>query len=234
MAAGNEKPALTCEQVLDRLAALGSAENRAGMARFGIETARAYGVSVAALRTLARDTGRNHDLAQALWQSGRHEARILAVLIDEPARVGEDQVDRWVADIDSWDLCDQFCNNLVRRLPFARAKAEAWSGAEAAFVKRAGFSLMASLAVHDKAADEKVLRDWLGIIEREADDDRNFVMKAINWALRQIGKRSVELNAAAIDVAGRLKQAPSRAARWVGNDAHRELTGAKVQAKLRP
>jgi len=222
----------TADQVLDALAAMGSEKNRTGMARYGIETSHAYGVSVSALRVLARRNGRDTALARALWASGCHEARILAVLIAVPAEVEESEIDAWANDLDSWDLCDQFCNNLVRKLPCARAKAMAWTGADATFVKRAGFTLMASLAVHDKTLDDAAVGAFLEIIEREASDDRNYVKKAASWALRQIGKRSVRLNGAAVELALRLKTAESKAARWIGSDAYRELTSEKVRARV--
>jgi len=222
----------TAHKVLDDLAAMGSEKDRAGMARYGIETAHAYGVSVSALRAFARRTGRDTALARALWASGCHEARILAVLIAVPAEVEEREIDAWVSDLDSWDLCDQFCNNLVRKLPFAQAKAEAWTGADATFVKRAGFTLMACLAVHDKALDDVAIGTFLEIIEREASDDRNYVKKSASWALRQLGKRSARLNGAAVELATKLKTAESRSARWIGNDAYRELTSEKVCARL--
>lgn len=223
----------TVETVLDALAAMGSEENRAGMARYGIETARTFGVSVAAVRDLARRIGRDTVLARGLWVSGRHEARILATLVAVPDEVEESDIDAWVEDLNSWDLCDQFCNNLVRKLPFAWNRALAWSVAEPVFVKRAGFTLMACLAVHDKGRDDASFTDFLRAIEREAADDRKFVKKAVNWALRQIGKRSAGLNAAAVEVAGRLKTGEARAARWIGADAYRELTSDKIRARLR-
>ncbi len=222
----------TVHGVLETLAAMGSEKDRAGMARFGIKTAHAYGISVTALRGLARRTGRDTALAHELWASGRHEARILAVLIAIPAELDESEVDAWAEDLDSWDLCDQFCNNLVRTLPFARAKALAWSVARAVFVKRAGFALMACLAVHGKDLDDAAFMQFLEAIEREAADERNFVKKAANWALRQIGKRSAGLNAAAVGVAARLKTDDSRAARWIGANAYRELTSEKVRARF--
>jgi len=222
----------TAERVLETLAAMGSEKDRAGMARYGIETARAFGVSVSALRGLARCTGRDTALARDLWASGRHESRILAALVAVPAEVEESDIDAWVQNLDSWDLCDQFCNNLVRTLPFAPAKARAWSAAEAVFVKRAGFTLMACLAVHDKDLDDAAFTEFLRAVEREAADDRNFVKKAVNWALRQIGKRSAGLNAAAVALSVRLKSGESRAARWIGADAYRELTSDKVRARF--
>ncbi len=223
----------TVEQVLETLNDMGSEKDRAGMARFGIETAQAFGVSVTALRGLARRIGRDHALAVALWDSGWHEARILAVLVEEPEEADEAQIDRWARDINSWDLCDQFCNSLVRKLPFAHAKALEWSAETAAFVKRAGFTLMACLAVHDRSLDAAAFQPFFQAIEREAADERNYVKKAVNWALRQIGKRSKNLNGQAVDLALRLKSGNARSARWIGSDTYRELTSQKVRARLR-
>ncbi|HZA60794.1 MAG TPA: DNA alkylation repair protein [Actinomycetota bacterium] len=208
--------------VVRRLRRFGSEENRIGMARFGINTANAVGVSMAQLRPLARELGRDHLLARALWSSGVHEARILAVLVDEPHEVTGSQMERWTRAFDSWDLCDQACMKLYRHTPFAWAKARAWAGRGEEFVKRAGFALMATLAVHDEAGDAEFI-ELLPLIEREAGDARNFVKKAVNWALRQIGKRSPGLRKEAVAVARRLAASEDAAARWVGRDALREL-----------
>jgi 3-methyladenine DNA glycosylase AlkD len=217
---------------MSELAALGSPENRAGMARYGIKVDDAFGVSVYELRKIARRLGRDHELALALWETGTHEARILAAMVDEPSRVSDEQLEAWVADFDSWDLCDQVCSNLFDRTPDAYAKASAWAGREEEFVKRAGFALMAALSVHDKAADDASFLAFLGLVEREADDDRPYVKKAVNWALRQIGKRDRALNRAAIATAERVKAQGSRSARWIANDALRELLSDKVQRRL--
>ncbi|MCI0439112.1 MAG: DNA alkylation repair protein [Chloroflexi bacterium] len=228
----NSTDPMTCEEVLSRIRDLGSSENRAGMARFGINAEKACGVSVPTLRMLAKEVGRSHDLAAQLWDSGVHEARILACLIDDPRQVTETQMERWVADLDSWDVCDGACGALFDKTPFAYAKAVEWSARSEEYVKRAAFSLMAALAVHDKkAADEKLIQ-FLPIIEREADDDRNFVKKAVNWALRQIGKRNLALNAAAVRVAEEIRATNSRSARWIASNTLRELTSDKVLTRL--
>lgn len=207
-------------------------ENVAGMARFGINPEKTYGISIPELRRIARQVGKDHELAQDLWDSGIHEARILACFIDEPAKVTEAQMDRWAADFDSWDVCDQCCGNLFDRTPFAYQKALEWSEYEQEFVKRAAFALMAYLAVHDKKAPDSPFEAFLPIIVRESSDDRNYVKKAVNWALRQVGKRSRYLNERAIEIAEEIKRTDSRAARWIASDALRELTTDKVQAKI--
>lgn len=220
------------DDVLARLRSMGSSRNREGMARFGINVESAVGVSVADLRKVARELGRDHRLAAGLWKSGIHEACILAALIDEPDKVTPTQMERWVRAFDSWDLCDLVCANLFDRTPFAYGKAVEWAGRDEEFVKRAGFALMAALAWHDKEADDEALAAFLPTIEREADDDRNFVKKAVNWALRQIGKRSRRLNEAAVASAERIASRDSRAARWIARDALRELRSEAVQSRL--
>jgi 3-methyladenine DNA glycosylase AlkD len=206
--------------------------NVAGMARFGINPNRTLGVPMPLLRRLAKDTGRNHVVAQMLWGSGIHEARILAGLIGDPVRVTEAEMEDWVAGFDSWDVCDQVCSNLFDKTRFAYSKALAWSRRKEEFVKRAGFVLMVALAVHDKEAPVGRFLKFLPLIEREANDERNFVKKAVNWALRQIGKRNGSLNKAAVAVARKLASSGARSSRWVGGDALRELTGAAVQRKF--
>jgi 3-methyladenine DNA glycosylase AlkD len=182
---------------------------------------------------MAREIGTDHRLAGRLFSSGVHEARILASMIDDPNRVTEAQADRWARAFDSWDVCDQCCMNLFRKTRFARAKAIEWSERDEEFVKRAAFALMATLAVHDKAAPDAAFKEFLPIIEREATDERTYVRKAVNWALRQIGKRNLVLNRAAVAAARRIARIDSKAARWIAADARRELTGDAVQAKLR-
>ena len=209
-----------------------NAENIAGMARFGINPEGTLGISVANLRKIAKELGRDHGLAEALWQSGIHEARILAVLVDDPKLVTEDQAERWVVDVDSWDVCDQLCMGLLRKTPFAHAKAKAWCKRKEIFVRRAGFALIATLAVHDKKAPDKTFAAYLPLIRRAATDERNFVKKAVNWALRQIGKRNAALNADALALAEDLIATDDKTARWIGRDARRELTSDAVRARL--
>ena len=219
-------------RIIARLEALVSVENVAGMARFGIRGACVLGVPVKTLRVIARETGRSHELAEALWVSGIHEARILASIVAEPKQVDLAQMERWVADLDSWDLCDQCCTNLWVRTPFARNQALVWSERAEEFVKRSGFVLMVQVAGKDKRAPAELLQCYLTRAEHEAHDERNFVKKAVNWAIREIGQCSVELNAAAIAVAQRLQASDSRAARWVGSDALRELMSAKISRRV--
>jgi 3-methyladenine DNA glycosylase AlkD len=207
-------------------------ESVKGMARFGIRSENAYGISIPDLRQLAKQIGTNHDLALGLWSSGIHEARILAGMMDDPAAVTEDQLERWVADFDSWDLCDQCCSNLFDKTPYAYRKAIEWSKRKQEYVKRAGFVLMAVLAVHDKKAGDRQFLRFLPVIKREATDARNFVKKAVNWALRQIGKRNRTLNQAAIEVGKEIRSIDSKSAGWIANDALRELTSEKIQKRL--
>ncbi|MEO8285410.1 MAG: DNA alkylation repair protein [Chloroflexota bacterium] len=216
------------EEVIDRLRAMGDERNRAGMARFGIATDRAFGVSVVNIRKLAKETGKDHALALELWNTGIHEARILASVIDVPKAVTEEQMEQWVSDLDSWDLCDQCCANLFDKTPFAAAKVAEWSEREPEFEKRAAFSLLAYLAVHNKKASDADFLPFLRIIVRESTDERNFVKKAVNWSLRQIGKRNPTLNKAAIETAQEIASLPSRSARWIAKDALRELVGREA------
>jgi 3-methyladenine DNA glycosylase AlkD len=211
--------------LITELEALANPANVAGMARYGINTAHAFGVPIPALRALAKLAGKDHRLAGELWASGIHEARILASMIEEPARLTTAQMDRWARDFDSWDVCDQVCQNLFRYTPFACAKAARWSGAKQEFVRRAGFALMAGLA-----ADRNELRDaqfeaFLKLVAGAATDDRNMVKKAVNWALRQIGKRNPRLLKKAIAAAEKIERLDSRSARWIAKDALRELRG---------
>jgi 3-methyladenine DNA glycosylase AlkD len=215
---------MTSAELLRRLRALANPANVAGMARYGINSRTALGVSIPALRALAKSTGRDHALALELWASGVHEARILAGLVAEPTRLTAAQMERWVKDFDSWDVCDQVCSNCFDQTPFAYAKAFAWSERPEEFVKRAGFVLMACLAVHDKQASDRTFLKFLPVIERESRDARNFVRKAVNWALRQIGKRSPSLRKPALALARRLAASTDKTAHWIGRDAAAELT----------
>jgi 3-methyladenine DNA glycosylase AlkD len=224
---------VTCDEILSTLRTLASPENVAGMARFGIVSREVLGVSMPELWPLAKQIGRHHDLADQLWQTDILEARLLAALIDDWRQVTPAQMDRWTRDFDNWGLCDGCCMHLFRQTPFAYEKAIAYSAAAQEFVKRTGFTLMATLAVHDKRVPDATFAAFLPLIEREAGDPRNFVKKAVNWALRQIGKRSLALNEPAVALARNLAQSDNRAARWVGSDALRELTGEAVQARLR-
>ena len=215
---------MTAKELISILRRNANPANVAGMARYGISTRNTLGVSIPFMRQLARAHRRQHELALALWASDLHEARILATLVDDPQQVTARQMDAWVKELDSWDICDQLCNNLFRRTPYARAKALAWSRRKGEFVRRAGFVLMACLAVHDKAAADRDFEVFFDAIRAGANDDRNFVRKAVNWALRQIGKRNPALRRRAIAVATEVAALDTKAARWIAADALRELT----------
>jgi 3-methyladenine DNA glycosylase AlkD len=222
----------TAQLVVRRLKALGNPANVAGMARFGVYAKKAYGVPTPALRKLAREFGRDQKLSLQLWTTGIHDARHLAAMIGDPAQVTPAQMERWARDFASWDVVDGCCCHLFVYTPHAWKKALVWSRREEEFVKRAGFALMAYLAVHDKqAGDAKFLR-LLPLIQRGARDERHFVKKAVNWALRQIGKRNRRLNKAAITTGEKIRALGSPAARWIAADALRELTSSAVQKRL--
>ena len=214
---------MTAPEILDALRAQANPKNVAGMARYGISTAGTLGVSVVEIRRLARHAGRSHTLAAELWASGIHEARILATIVDQPALVTRRQMNEWAGDFDSWDVCDQACLNLFRYTPFAWTKAAEWSGAKREFVRRAGFALMAGLAVKAKDAPDEQFEALLPLIAGAATDPRNMVKKAVNWALRSIGKRNPPLCRAAIAAAEEIRAIDSPAARWIAGDALSEL-----------
>lgn len=220
------------DQILRRIKSHSKPGNREGMARFGINIENAYGVSVNDLRKIAKELGTNHELAVALWITGKHEARILSAFIADPDQVTEELMENWVGDFNSWDLCDQVCSNLFDRRPFAYKKATEWTNREEEFIKRAGFVLMAALAVHDKSAPNSRFEKFFTAIKTHANDNRNYVKKAVNWALRQIGKRNLYLNKKAIAVAEGLGKNDSGSAQWIAKDALRELRSEKVQKKL--
>lgn len=221
------------DEVLKKLKSLSDPKAVEGMARFGINPKSTYGVSIPDLRAIAKELGTDHVLAQELWTSGVHEARILAGMIDDPELVTELQMESWVKDFDSWDICDQVCSNLFDRTRFAHRKAAEWSGRREEFVKRAGFVLMAALSVHDKKAKDEEFVQFLPIIKRQSIDERNFVRKAINWALRQIAKRNANLNKAAIETAKEIQMMDSKSSKWIASDALRELTSKAIQEKLK-
>ncbi len=224
----------TVERVFARLRALGDPRNVQGMARFGINVCpeMAFGLKSADLKALAREIGRNHELSLALWNTGNHDARHLAHLTAEPAKFTEAIAEDWAREFDSWSIVDGVCLYLMIRTPFAWKKAREWPRRKEEFVRRAGFSLMACLAVHDKSARDARFLRFLPQIERYSDDERNFVKKAVNWALRQIGKRNLRLNRAAIAAARRIRERGTRSARWIAADALRELESDAVQRRL--
>jgi 3-methyladenine DNA glycosylase AlkD len=205
---------------------------RDGMARYAIPSDNALGVSVADIRVLGKRLGRNHELAAALWNTGVYEARMLTSFVAEPARVTSAQMDRWCRDFDNWAIVDTLCFHLFDRTPHAWQKVAQWSDRRDEFGKRAAFALLWALTVHDKQAGDALFAKGLVLIERAASDERNFVKKAVNMALRAVGKRNAALNAAAVTVARRLADSPPGAARWVGKDALRELTSPSVVRRL--
>ncbi|MEZ5404478.1 MAG: DNA alkylation repair protein [Bryobacteraceae bacterium] len=209
--------------IVEELRGIGDPRNVAGMARFGIVSKNTLGISVTTLRRLAKPIGRDQKLAEQLWKTGIHEARVLACFVAEPDKVTGAVAARWVRDFDNWAVCDAACYHLFDKTDWAWEKAREWAGRDEEFVKRAGFAVVAAMAVHDKSAPDAIFRRFLPLIRREATDERNFVKKAVNWALRQIGKRNPALNAAAIAEAERIAEIDSRAARWVAKDALREL-----------
>lgn len=214
------------------LEAHGSARNREGMARYGIRAPKVFGVSMAAMRPLARRLGTNHELALALWASGWLEARLLAAFVDDPARVTSRQMEQWARDFDNWAVCDSVCLHLFSAAPPRWRKAAVWIDRPAEFVRRAGCALLAALAVRDKAAADAQFLACLPALERIAADPRPLVKKGVSWALRQIGKRNPALNRAAIAATERLRASDAPAARWVGRDAARELTAPATQARI--
>jgi len=220
------------EPVLKELRSKANPKNVEGMVRFGISREGTLGVSIYDLRPMAKRIGKDHKLAGELWATGIHEARLLAGYIDEPEKVSERQMEAWAADFDSWDVVDQICSSLFDQTGLAYAKAVEWSARDEEFVKRAGFVLMAALSVHDKSASDKEFERFFPIISRESTDERNFVKKAVNWALRQIGKRNLALNKKAIKAAEKISRIDSRSARWIAADTLRELRSDKVRARL--
>lgn len=221
-------------EIITELRSLAQPAELEAMARFGLTSDRRLGgISVPTLRGMAKLIGKDHGLALDLWDSGIHEARLLAAMVDDPRTVTEEQMERWAADFDTWDIVDCVCGDLFDKTPFAYRKVIQWSEREAEFVKRAAFALLAESAVHDKASGDDVFMDFLPLIEREAGDPRHYVRKAVNWALRQIGKRNLALNHRAIESALRIQANGIRSARWVASDALRELRSEAVQRRLR-
>jgi 3-methyladenine DNA glycosylase AlkD len=222
----------TVRRAVDELKRHGEKRNVEGMARFGIRAKKVCGVSKPKLDEIARNIGKNHALGLKLWETGIHDARLLGMLISEPQRVTSAQMERWVRDFDNWDVCDGSCCHLFVDAKPAWDKAFAWSRRKKEFEKRAGFALAAYLAIHDKGASDADFREFLKAIEREAWDERNFVRKAVNWALRNIGKRNRALNREAIATAERIQREGTRAGRWIAADALRELKSESVQNRL--
>ena len=217
---------------VERLRSMANPKNLEGMKRFGINPEGTLGVSIYDLRPFAKELGTDHNLAVALWKTGIHEARLLAGMVDNPALVSERQFDEWVSDFDSWDVVDQACSNLFDKTPFAWQKAVELCSRKEEFVKRTGFVLMACLSVHDKSAKDKDFEKFFPLIVRESSDERNFVKKAVNWALRQIGKRNLRLNKRSVAVAKEIQKLGSKSGRWIAADALRELQSEKTLKRL--
>lgn len=210
----------------------GTQRDRDNMVRFGIVTDNAFGVSMAHLKILARQLGKDHDLAAGLWDTGVYDARMLASLVDEPARVTPAQMDRWRADFDNWGICDTVCFHLFDKTPHAFAKVAKWRNGRDEYGKRAAFALLASVALHDRKTPDAPYIEGLAFIEAASDDERNFVKKGVNWALRAIGMRNRALNTAAVRTATRLAASADATPRWVGKDALRALTKPALAARL--
>jgi len=221
------------EDILVKLKKKARPDQLEGMARYGMAVERRLGVSIPELRLLAKETGRNHELALELWKTGIDEARILAAMIDDPQKLTEDQMEDWVKDINSWDVCDQVCMNLFEKSPLAWKKIRDWSVREEEFVKRTAFSLIACLAWHDKKMEDDKFIALFPVIREGATDERNFVKKAVNWAMRNIGKRNRNLNKVVVDFAKEIQRLDSKSARWIATDAIKELENEAVQRRLK-
>jgi len=221
------------KDVLDKLQSKAQPEQLKGMAKYGMTVEQRLGVSVPDMRKLAKEIGKDHKLALDLWRTGIAEARIVAAMVGDPAKLTEEQMEDWVKGINSWDVCDQVCMNLFEKNQLAWKKIADWSEREEEFVKRTAFSLIACLAWHDKKASDEKFIELLPVIIRGATDERNFVKKAVNWALRNIGKRNLNLNRAAVNAAKEIQRLDSKAARWVASDAIRELESDAIQSRLR-
>ena len=224
---------MTYAEILRKMKSYYSPRNLAGMARYGINVKKAYGVPTPVLWSMANQIRGNHALAERLWATGIHDAKILAAFAEDPVQVTEEQMERWALAFDSWDVVDQCCNRLFRQTACAHRKAVEWTARDEEYVKRAGFVLIACLAVHDKAAKDAVYVRYLGLIKQGAADERNFVKKAVNWALRQIGKRNLVLRKVAMRTAAEVHNMESTSARWIAADALRELKDPKIVARIR-
>jgi len=220
------------EEILEKLKTMANPKNVEGMARYGINPKNNLGISIYKLRHIAKEIGKDHQLALKLWNSGIHDARLLAVFIEDPTQVTEGQMDSWAKAFDSWDVCDQACTSLFDSTSHAWKKVYEWAKRDDEFVKRAAFSIIAGLAVHDKKAADTKFEELFKIIKRESTDERNYVKKAVNWALRNIGKRNLALNKKAVETAREIQKIDSKTAKWIASDAIRELTSEKTQKRL--
>jgi len=224
---------MSVNDVISQLKEKARLENVAGMARYGMTSENRLGISVPDMRKLAKETGKNHALALELWKTGIPEAQIVAALVGEPDKLTEEQMEDWVRDINSWDVCDQVCMNLFEKSPLAWKKINDWSKREEEFVKRMAFALISCIAWHDKNMEDVKFIELLPLIKRESTDERNFVKKAVSWALRHIGKRNQNLNKAAIKMAKEIGKIDSKSARWISSSAIKELESEAVQKRLK-
>lgn len=220
------------EEILKKLISMSNPEAVKGMSRYGINPKNNLGVSIYKLRSIAKEIGKDHNLAMKLWISGIHDARLLACFIEDPVKVTSEQMDSWVKDFDSWDICDQACTSLFDLTPIAWKKVFEWAKSDDEFVRRAAFSLIAGLAVHDKQANNNKFEQFSYLIKKYSIDERNYVKKAVNWALRNIGKRNLSLNKDMIRLSKEIQKFDSKSARWIANYAIRELSSEKVKNRL--
>jgi 3-methyladenine DNA glycosylase AlkD len=232
-ASGRESAGVTVTEALAWLERRGTKKNVAELARYGIDATRPFGVTVGDTKRYAREIGRDHALALALWESGRYEARLLAAFVDEPERVTARQMNAWAADFDNWAVVDTVCFHLFDRCKPAWSRIPVWAKSKAEFTKRCAFALLWSLAAHDEDAPDAWFLDCLPLLERGARDDRNFVKKSVDMALRSVGRRNPKLHAAAIATAERLARSDEKTPRWIGRHALRELESAAVKARVR-
>jgi 3-methyladenine DNA glycosylase AlkD len=220
------------DQIIKKLISLKNPKNVEGMIRYGINPKNNLGISIYILRSIAKKIGKNHDIALKLWDSGIHDARLLACFIDDPEKVTKKQMDSWSKDFNSWDICDQVCISLFDRTSYAWTKVFEWAERDEEFVKRGAFSIIAGLSVHDKKTSDEKFEQFIPIIKKHAIDERNYVKKSINWALRNIGKRNINLNKKAIKTALELIKTENKTAIWIAKDALKELTSEKLKHKL--
>lgn len=224
---------MECHSAIEKLKSISDPKTLEGMSRYGIKTDKAFGVSIPKIRLLAKQIGKDHNLALELWKSGFHETRFLASMIDDPRRLTNEQMEDWINDFDSWDICDQVCNNLFRKSPLAFDKVFEWSKRDKEFVKRAGYVLMAVLVVHDKTRKDEDFFKFMPIIFNGSIDERIYVKKAVNWSLRQIGKKNLVLNKKAIECALNIQKINSKSAKWIASDALRELQNPKILERIK-
>ena len=229
-----KKELKSCQEILEILKSKQSTENMAGMSRFGINVDNAYGVTVKVIKEIAKTLPQNHQLADELWNSGIHEARILSSLVDEYDKLTEEDLERKVLDFDSWDVCDLTCNNLFVYTPFCEKKIFEWADRDEEFVKRAAFVLIACAAVHRKDWENEKFTSFLTLVGKYINDERNFVKKAVNWALRGVGKKNLYLNSICLDFIEKYAFETSKTARWILSDARRELTNPKILMRIKP